>query len=138
MINSQVVPLWSDTTIPVVAEYRRLMDKYQPQVPSELLEHNYKPFKYGFTSLEGFINAKLLVEVLRRTSKDLTRKEFRKAVYKIKKLAIGLPREKVSFSEGGHQAMDSVFLTTVENGRYVSLVSWLRLMNPLKKVGISK
>jgi len=138
MLNSQVVPPWSDVTVPVVMEYRQLMDRYRPQVPSQLLDPNYNPSEYSFISLEGFINAKLLVEILKRAPKNLTRKNFKKTAHKIKNLDIGLAGVKVGFSEDDHQAMDSVFLTTVENGQYVPLVSWSQLMNSSQKVGINK
>lgn len=50
-----------------VKEYRDLMDRYNPLPPSELMEPDYRPLKYSFVSFEGFLNAKVIVEVLKKT-----------------------------------------------------------------------
>ena len=42
------------------------MTRYAPQPPAELLKDPYTPFDHSFVSLEGFLNAKLLVEILHR------------------------------------------------------------------------
>ena len=66
LVNSQVVPSYEDTTIPAVREYRDFMARYNPEVPAELVTEEYTPFPHSFVSLEGFLDAKLLVEILRR------------------------------------------------------------------------
>ncbi|HEX7466597.1 MAG TPA: ABC transporter substrate-binding protein, partial [Usitatibacter sp.] len=57
---SQVVPFPWDRSIPVVKEYNRLI----------VLDGKSEP---NFSSLEGFISAKVMVEGLRRAGKNLTR-----------------------------------------------------------------
>jgi len=66
LVNSQVVPSYEDTSIPAVKEYRELMARHDPQVPKELLKEAYKPSPHSFASLEGFLDAKLPGELLRR------------------------------------------------------------------------
>src|SRR5258708_36226600 len=45
--------------------------------------------EYSFSGLEGFITAKVLVEGLKRTGKDLTRPKFIKAMEAIRDLDVG-------------------------------------------------
>ena len=78
IINSQVVPSYSDTSLPAVREYRELMDRYKPMPPRDLLDEDYAPPRYSFISLEGYLNARLLVEVLRRMGPDLRRSASRR------------------------------------------------------------
>ncbi len=66
LINSQVVPSYEDTSIPAVREYRELMARHDPKVPGELVREPYSPFPQSFVSLEGFLDAKLMTEILRR------------------------------------------------------------------------
>ena len=66
LVNSQVVPSYEDDAIPAVQDYRELMKQHDPQPPAELLEEAYTPFAHSFVSLEGFLNAKLMVEILSR------------------------------------------------------------------------
>jgi ABC-type branched-subunit amino acid transport system substrate-binding protein len=61
---TQVVPFPWNVGVPVVKEYQR--DLTAATGKSE----------YSFTSLEGYIAAKVLVEGLRRAGKDLTRERF--------------------------------------------------------------
>ena len=66
LINSQVVPSYEDTDLPAVLEYRELMAKSQIVLPEELRSEDYQTLEHSFVSFEGFLNAKLLVEILRR------------------------------------------------------------------------
>lgn len=66
LINSQVVPSYEDTSLPAVREYRKLMLEHNPMPPPEYRSPDYKPLPYSFVSFEGFLNAKLLVEILRK------------------------------------------------------------------------
>ena len=61
---TQVVPFPWNVGVPVVRDYQR-----------DLTSSTGKS-EFSFTSLEGYIAAKVLVEGLRRTGKDLTRERF--------------------------------------------------------------
>lgn len=65
LINSQVVPSYEESALPAVQQYREYMDTYRPQPPPEIVEKGYEPLGYSFVSFEGFLNARLLVEILR-------------------------------------------------------------------------
>ncbi len=127
LINSQVVPPWSDPSNPLVKKYQALMDKYQPRVPGELQDPGYVPSKYSFVSLEGFLNAVVFVEALKRAPKDLTRANFMETLESISDLDIGLGHT-ISFSKSKHQALDAVFFTTIRDGRYQILHDWKEIL----------
>src|SRR5262249_27482593 len=80
LVNSQVVPSYDETALPGVAEYRALMERHNPTVPEALRDPNYAMQRLSFISLEGFVNAKVIVEALRRAGPLLTRATFRQAL----------------------------------------------------------
>lgn len=64
LLFSQVVPNYTDTSIPAILEYQTLMKKYYPK--EEL----------GFISLEAFLSAKVLVNAIQRIKGAITREKF--------------------------------------------------------------
>ncbi len=84
LINTQVVPNFTDTSYAVVKDYRELRARY----PAVALPETYKECcgpkaetwsaaDYSFGQLEGFINAKLFVDILQKAGRDLTREKFK-------------------------------------------------------------
>ncbi|HTS52314.1 MAG TPA: ABC transporter substrate-binding protein [Burkholderiales bacterium] len=128
LVNSQVVPSYDDETLPGVREYRALMDKNNPAIPHSLRDPRYTPRSYSFISLEGFINAKVIVEGLRRAGPHLTRRGFRQGLESLRHydLGIGAP---LSFGANRHQGLDSVYFTRVENDRWVPITDWKAAMS---------
>ncbi len=123
LINSQVVPSYDDVSLPAVGEYRALMDKYSPTVPDGLRDPKYTPQRYSFISLEGFINAKVVVEGLRRAGPNPTRASLRQALESIRNLDLGIGAP-LSFGPERHQGLDNVYFTRVENGRWAPISDW--------------
>jgi ABC-type branched-subunit amino acid transport system substrate-binding protein len=64
LLFSQVVPSYNNSKIPVIAEYKYLMKRY---FPSENL---------GFSSLESFLAAKVLVQAIKNVDGKLTHSKF--------------------------------------------------------------
>lgn len=95
---SQVVPFPWSPSVEVVAEYQRAME-----------QANLKEF--DFSSLEGFIAAKIFVEGLRRSGKDLTREKFISALETFNNLEVGDFR--VSYSPSDHGGAKFVDLTLI-------------------------
>jgi len=128
LINSQVVPSYDDLTLAGVREYRALMDKNNPAIPHSLRDARYTPRSYSFVSLEGFLNAKVIVEGLRRAGPRLTRHGFRQGLESLRDfdLGIGAP---LSFGANRHQGLDSVYFTHIENGRWVPITDWKAAMS---------
>lgn len=94
---SQVVPFPWDNSVPVVKEYRKLLE-----------EANGEP---GFGTLEGFIAAKVMTEGLRRAGKNLTRESFVKAMESIQDYDVG--GFKVSYGPGVRSGSKFVDLTII-------------------------
>lgn len=123
LVNSQVVPSYESAWIPVVKEYSALMDKYRAAPPPGLWDADYQPLVRSFVSLEGFINAKLLVEVLKRLGAQPSRSRVAAAVASIQNLELGMGRP-VSFIADRNQGSDAIYYTTVEDGRFVEIRDW--------------
>ncbi len=126
LINSQVVPSYEDVSLSAVRQYRALMEKYNPTVPAHLLEGDYRALKYSFVSFEGFLNAKLMIEILKKVAhidKKINRENIKRAVESIRNLDIGID-EKISFSSKKHQALNKVYYTTFKDGKFVPIRDW--------------
>jgi len=94
---SQVVPFPWDATVPVVKEYRKLLDEAKGEP--------------GFGTLEGFIAAKVTVEGLRRAGRNLTRETFIRAMESLDAYDAG--GFKVSFAPDNHNGSRFVDLTII-------------------------
>ena len=125
LINSHVVPSFEDLTLPAVREYRQLMIRNPPMPPPELLKDAYTPFRYSFVSLEGFLNAKLLVAILEKMGPPFDRKRLKQAAEAMADfdLGVGVP---VSIGKDRHQAIDRIYYTVVQDGRFEPLKDWKR------------
>jgi ABC-type branched-subunit amino acid transport system substrate-binding protein len=77
IVITQAVPFPFSATIPVVSQYQKLMKQY---APNEAL---------SFTSLEGFIAAKITVEAIKRAGPNPTRDKVLKALNNMGQLDLG-------------------------------------------------
>jgi hypothetical protein len=76
-------------------------------------------------SLEGFVDAMVLVEGLKRAGKDVTRERFISALESIHEMNAGLgPRLVLNYSASDHKGFDSVYATVVKGGQPVLLTDW--------------
>jgi branched-chain amino acid transport system substrate-binding protein len=123
LVNSQVVPSYDDVGLTGVVEYRTLMDKHNPQVPEAIRDAAYTPQKLSFISLEGYVNARVIVEALRRAGANATRQSFRQALESLRGLDVGIGAP-VTFTAERHQGLDSVYFTRVEGDRWVPVADW--------------
>ncbi|HDD35250.1 MAG TPA: hypothetical protein ENF30_00450 [Candidatus Desulfofervidus auxilii] len=105
---TQVVPSPDDNFLPAVREYRRLLKLYFPKV------------KPSFIGLEGFLDAKLLVEALKRTGHNLTQEALIKSIESIHDLDLGIS-EKVNFAPMNHQGLHKVYITQIKNGKVFTI-----------------
>lgn len=123
LINSQVVPSYDDAGLPGVVEYRALMEKHNPAVPEGIRDASYVPQKYSFISLEGYVNARVITEALKRAGANAGRPAFRQALESLRGLDVGIGAP-VTFTSERHQGLDSVYFTRVEGDRWVPIVDW--------------
>src|SRR6266702_5314769 len=96
---SQVVPFPWNLSARVVKDYQ------------QLLEASTGKQNYSFTSLEGFISAKVLVEGLRRTGPELTREKFISAMQQIRDFDVG--GFSIDFTPSDHSGSRFVELTGI-------------------------
>ena len=101
---SQVVPFPWNRRLPVVAEYQTLMQKQQGRA------------NYGFTSLEGFLAAKLITTAIEQSGRPPSRQRLLSAFNRMHSLNLG--GYQVSLSKGDHQASDYVDLTFLPPQRW--------------------
>lgn len=98
---SQVVPFPWNPGIPVVKEYQQILKAAGST-------------DYNFTSLEGFLAAKVFVEGLKRAGRDLTREKFVAALETMGNVDLG--DFVVGFSPTNHNGSKFVELTIIGRG----------------------
>ena len=99
------------------------MARHDPRIPERFNEEPYTRLPQSFVSLEGFLNAKLMSEILRRFEGDPTRAGLLDAVFSIRDFDLGIG-ELVSFGPERRQGLQRVYYTVVEDGRFVPLGDW--------------
>lgn len=101
---SQVMPFPWDSSVPVVKEYRKLLEEAKGEP--------------GFGTLEGFVAAKVMVEGLRRAGRKLDRDTFIRAMETMTDFDAG--GFKVSYGPENHNGSKFVDLTIIsKNQRFV-------------------
>ena len=98
---SQVVPFPWSPSVPIVKEYQEVLGKAGNT-------------DFNFSSLEGYIVAKVMVEGLKRSGKDLTREKLISALEGMNRVDIG--EFMVSFSPTNHSGSKFVDLTMIGHG----------------------
>jgi len=131
LVSSQVVPSHSDESVPAVREYREAMERYSDAImpPESLIYPNgstadrkYEPLPYSFVSLEGYLDAKLFVAILRRMGPDPQRADLTRTALAMGAFDLGTG-EPLSFGDamGRRQASDQVYYVVVKDGHFVPL-----------------
>jgi branched-chain amino acid transport system substrate-binding protein len=108
LVVTQVVPNPWNAGVPLVNEFQKMRNE----------NFAVKAVPLSYSSFEGFIAAKLLVEALRRAGPNPTRKKFITAMESMRKYDLG--GMSVSFSAGDRTGSDFVDISMIgSNGRYV-------------------
>ncbi|MFH1398353.1 MAG: ABC transporter substrate-binding protein [Candidatus Omnitrophota bacterium] len=103
-----VMPPYAESNLPIVKEYLGALSKYYPNDSA------------NFVSLEGFVNAKVMVEGLRRAGRDLTREKYINAIETIKpgEMGSGL---KFNYGPTDHEGLTDIYIAQIKNGKYVEV-----------------
>jgi branched-chain amino acid transport system substrate-binding protein len=113
VVITQVVPPYYLTDYKTVALYRRALSKYYPSAQP------------NFVSLEGFVDAMVLVEGLKKAGKDLTREGLIRGIESIHEMDLGLGSQlKLDYSAKDHKGFDHVIPTVIRGGRAVPFTDW--------------
>ncbi|HEX3740868.1 MAG TPA: ABC transporter substrate-binding protein [Terriglobales bacterium] len=116
VVITQVVPSYESTDLPTVRLYRNALEKYMSGTSP------------SFVSLEGFVDAMVIVEGLKAAGKDLTREKFISGIESIHNFDAGLGQNfLLNYSPKDHQGFSSVYATVVREGKAVVLTDWKTL-----------
>jgi ABC-type branched-subunit amino acid transport system substrate-binding protein len=112
-VVTQVVPPYYLTDLKTVALFRRSLAKYFPSAQP------------NFVSLEGFVDAIVMVEGLKKAGKELTREGLIRGIESIHELDLGLgPQLILDYSAKDHKGFDHVIPTVIRGGRAVPFTDW--------------
>jgi ABC-type branched-subunit amino acid transport system substrate-binding protein len=112
IIVTQVVPPQVETALlPAAEEYNSLLARYFPDDDP------------NFVSFEGFVNAKVLVQALRRVGREVTREKFIDALEQMEFYSPGIGAN-INFSKTDHQGLHQIYITVVRNGKLVLAGDW--------------
>ncbi len=101
VLITQVMPSPNDASVPIVAQYRSDM---------KAAGHN----ELDYTDLEGYVDAAIFVEALRKAGPNLTREAFLTAAESLDTSIGGLAAR---FSPTEHQALHKTYMTTISRGQ---------------------
>lgn len=114
VIITQVVPPPTATLLlPAAEEYTRLLGRFYPED---------KPTYVGF---EGFLNAKVVVEGLRRTGPLLDRERYIDAIETIENFSLGIANP-LTFGPRDHEGLDKVYFTQIHDGELTLVMNLKR------------
>ncbi len=105
IIFSQVVPSYTNTSIPAINEYQNLMKKYYPK--EEL----------GFISLEAFLSSKILINAISRINGEITRE---KLILTLKTTPNNL-LEGIPLEYKNSQLLNKTFLFEYKNNEFIEI-----------------
>jgi ABC-type branched-subunit amino acid transport system substrate-binding protein len=112
IVITQVMPPYDRTDLATIKLYREALQKYSGTEPN-------------FVSLEGFVDAMVIVEGLKRAGKDLTREKFIGAIESMHDLDVGLgARSHLRYGPRNHKGFDSIYPTVIKNGKAVAFSDW--------------
>ncbi len=111
IITQVVPPPWETALLPAAQEYSVLLERYFPgETPS-------------FAGFEAFVNAKVLVQALWRTGREVTREKYIEAIEQMDFYSPGIGSN-INFGKLDHQGLHDVYLTAVRNGRLALVKDW--------------
>ncbi|KXF83428.1 ABC transporter substrate-binding protein [Enterovibrio coralii] len=103
---SQVMPNPDGSDLRLISDFKKDLKSFGVKDPY-------------YTQLEGYLNAKVIVEALKRSGENLTRERFVRSMEGLKNKDFG--GLQVNFGRSDRQGLDDVYLTKIENGKAVPL-----------------
>ncbi len=102
---TQVMPRPNAANLPLIREFQSAMATHAPEA------------KLSYISLEGFVTAKILVEGLRRSGRNLSREKFIESLEALRNHDLG--GAFISYSPTDHSGLKRVEITVVDGGGQV-------------------
>jgi ABC-type branched-subunit amino acid transport system substrate-binding protein len=123
LINTQVVPFYTQENIPAREEYRMCMDKFHPAMPEQYEDGTYEYKEYGAVSFEGFLNAKLIINLLQNMGHDPKRKNISQIIQSLKEIDLGI-NVKVFYSYYYILGPNKIYFITFKNRKIIPIESF--------------
>jgi branched-chain amino acid transport system substrate-binding protein len=115
-IITQVVPPVDRIDFPTIKLYREVLERYYPG------------FTPSFVSLEGFVDAMVVVQGLQRAGNDPTDEKYIEAIESIHNEQLGLgPGMSLTFGPHRHKGFEEVYDTVIRDGTPVVFTDWKNL-----------
>ena len=112
-IITQVVPPYDRTDLPTVNLYRQTLSKYMSSAQP------------SFVSLEGFVDAMVVVDGIKKAGGNLNRETFIKAIESMHDADIGLGSAgRLMYSAHQHKGLDHVYPTVIRGGKPEIITDW--------------
>ena len=105
VIITQVMPSPQDTSVQIIKQYRADMNAAGHR-------------ELDYTDLEGYADAFVFTEILKKAGKNLTRESFAKAAEGLDVTVGGL---KFGYAPNNHQALKKVYMTSIVGGKAVPM-----------------
>ncbi|BDQ38680.1 lipoprotein [Pseudodesulfovibrio nedwellii] len=121
VLMSQVVPppiINLNNDIDAASEYVTLLNQYFP---------NDTP---SFVGLEGFLNARIMVEGLQKAGRFLTREKFIDAIESIRDFKLG-PGMSITYGPYDRQGLEAIHFTRLQDGQFMPFSDWKGLKQEL-------
>lgn len=116
VVITQVVPDYNRMDLSTIKLYRGALEKYMSGTSP------------SFVSLEGFVDAMVMVDGLKAAGRDLTREKFISGIESLHNFDIGLGHDfLVNYGPKHHKAFDSVYATVIHQGQAVVVSDWHNL-----------
>ena len=109
LIFSQVVPNYEDSELPAVMEYKALIQGTS--------------LRPSFVGFEGFLSAKLLVEILKKVPPPFTKGKLLQVLHDTHTYYLGIDSP-VQLGDRHRQGMHQVYFTTIQDGKFVTIKEW--------------
>lgn len=98
IIVTQVVPSPFSEDFKTVADYKKAVKKYYPED------------EFNYVALEGYINAKVMVEALKLSGEDLTRENFIVSLESMQNVNIHIGKS-ITYSNNDHKGLQGVYFS---------------------------
>lgn len=89
----------------------------------DALARHFPDERPNSVGLEGYINAKVLVEGLRRAGRNVSRERFIDALQSISSYSLGIANT-LTFGAEDHQGFERVYFTRLNKGRFALITDW--------------
>ena len=105
---------WDDINLPAIKNLHEINARYHPEMKERTCRY-----------VQGFINARILLEAVKRAGDDLTREQIKEELEKLEEFDTGASYSRVTYTERLHKPSSSLKLYSIANGKLVPLTTMM-------------